>query len=203
MSKPMKNFSHLTPQALATRKWPSSWTKMTAPKARATFSITSKPAGVRSQGRPAIRHIPIVIPLVAPSDPARSDRSRVGCASKSCESSTLRQAGTISVKCSSPSKKLSTAASFAAFNTAPVVPPLRAHKWPNSRAGKRSGSGGSKSSRQGACQSSRSAMPGWRFGYSSAYWIGSFMSGGPSWATIEPSTNSTSEWTIDWRWRRT
>src|SRR4051812_967723 len=52
--------------------------------------------------------------------------SSVGSGSKWCASSTLLQAGTISVKCSSPCKNASTAASFAAFSTAPLVPPRRA-----------------------------------------------------------------------------
>ena len=32
------------------------------------------------------------------------------------------------------------------------------------------------------------------------YWIGSFMSGTPIWASTEPSENSTPEWKIDWGW---
>ena len=33
-----------------------------------------------------------------------------------------------------------------------------------------------------------------------AYRMGSFISGVPSWASMAPSRNSTSEWTMLWRW---
>jgi hypothetical protein len=44
-SKPRKNFSHFTPQALATRKCPSSCTKITKPRPPATCRITPQFAG--------------------------------------------------------------------------------------------------------------------------------------------------------------
>ena len=65
-----------TPQALATRKWPNSWTKITAPSPSATTKIT--PTSVVSEPRSAnikpraIKHIPNVIPPREPSGPARS-----------------------------------------------------------------------------------------------------------------------------------
>src|SRR5262249_959958 len=49
-----------------------------------------------------------------------SSFSSVGSGSKWCASSTLRHAGTISVKCSSPCKNASTAASFAEWRTGGV-----------------------------------------------------------------------------------
>ena len=44
---------------------------------------------------------------------------------------------------------------------------------------------------------------GSRSGYESAYWMGSSISGRPSWAMIAPSWNSTSEWMIDCGWIQT
>ena len=44
-SNPRKNFSHFTPQALATKKWPSSCTKITNPRPPATWSTTHRFAG--------------------------------------------------------------------------------------------------------------------------------------------------------------
>ena len=61
--------------------------------------------------------------LPGPSGRARSSRSNDGLGSKSWCSKTPRQAGTISVNVSSPLKNPATAASLAAFSTAPVVPP--------------------------------------------------------------------------------
>ena len=64
-------------------------------------------------------------------------------------------------------------------------------------AGKRSVSGGS-NVRLDISLAPRGVRPtATRFGYVSAYWMGSRMLGTPSCATTEPSTNSTIECTID------
>ncbi len=66
--------------------------------------------------------------------------------------------------------------------------------------GVRREAGRARAGRRSAAASPRGRMcrpgPAWRSGYDSANWIGSRMSGRPSWALYEPSTNSTREWTM-------
>ena len=72
-SNPRKNFSHFTPQALATRKCPSSWTKITNPSPPATCRITHQLAGCISHAahEPAASSTPaagklstVIIPII-------------------------------------------------------------------------------------------------------------------------------------------
>src|SRR5258708_5422330 len=64
------------------------------------------------------------------------------------------------------------------------------------RAGNRTGSGGSKVS-VAIWVKSRRAAPGMRSGQARQFAIGTRMSGGPSWAIMEPSRYSTMPCTID------
>ncbi len=121
----------------------------------------------------------------------------VGVGSKSCASSTARTQRAMSGNPIWRFKNLSTAASFAALNTAPLLPPRSATSKPKSRAGKVARSGCSNVHRRSSRQFSRLAGPDTRFGYSNAYWIGSRMSGGEHCASTDPSANSTNEWTTD------
>ena len=66
----------------------------------------------------------------------------------------------------------------------------------NDRAGKRIGSGGSKVN-VAICLRSRRAAPAMRSGQARQFAIGTRMSGGPSWATSDPSRYSTMPCTID------
>jgi hypothetical protein len=92
---------------------------------------------------------------------------------------------------------------LAALSTAPAVPPSRAAFSPSARAGKRARSGGSKVSREKSSMRNSTKEGPRRRGQVSAYWIGTRMSGRPICATIDPSTNSTMEWTIDCGWTAT
>ena len=109
----------------------------------------------------------------------------------------LLQAGTILSKGSRPSRNAATAPSLAPLRTAPAVPPAAAASSPNRNAPNRSKSGGSNRNSIARLQSSFAATPSRRSGHVNAYWIGSFMSGGLSWAITEPSLYSTIECTID------
>ena len=94
--------------------------------------------------------------------------------------------------------------SLAAFKAAGAPPPaaqrLRA---PGRAPGSASGSGASKVSGPMAARSSRGAGQGSRSGQAKAQAIGARMSGGPSWARVEPSSYSTRLWMIDCGWTRT
>ena len=98
------------------------------------------------------------------------------------------------------SRKAATACSFAALMAAGASPPafIACRAMPS--AGNRSGSGGSNRTSIARLQSSFAATPSRRSGHVNAYWIGSFMSGGLSWAITEPSLYSTIECTIDCGW---
>src|SRR5665811_85096 len=106
-------------------------------------------------------------------------------------------------KSSVPARNRATATSSAAISAAvardPSSPASRAIR----SAGKRDSSGARNSSRPAATRSGATAGDGRRNGYVIAYWVGSRMSGVPSWALSEPSTKRTAEWTTDWGWMTT
>ena len=89
-----------------------------------------------------------------------------------------------------PSRNRATATSSAAMSAAeargPAMPASRAMR----RAGNRSRSGARKSSRPAAMRSGGAAGDGRRSGWVRAYWMGSRISGVPSWAFREPSTEA-------------
>ena len=102
-----------------------------------------------------------------------------------------------------PPRNLATAISSAEISAVlargPATPASRAIR----RAGKRSSSGARNSSRPAEIRSTAAAGEGIRSGYVSAYWMGSRMSGVPSWAFTEPSTKCTAEWTTLCGWMTT
>src|SRR5258705_7315759 len=100
-------------------------------------------------------------------------------------------------------RKSRTASSSAAFRTAGASPPVVSARRASVSPGQRLGSGGSKERvfKSGSVRRGRSE--GQRSGWLSAWSSGSLMSGIESCATTEPSTNSTSAWTIDWGWMMT
>src|SRR4051794_19436395 len=78
----------------------------------------------------------------------------------------------------------------------PAIPAARA----TASAGNRASSGARKSRRPAATRSAAAAGDGGRSGYVRAYWMGSRMSGVPSWALREPSRKRTAEWTTLCGW---
>ena len=99
-----------------------------------------------------------------------------------------------------PARNAATATSLAALSTAGQAAAGGQRPIGQPQAGEALWSGGSKSSGRSRVeverrQRRRPAAPG----TSRAYWIGRRMSATPSWAMIEPSTNSTIECTIDLR----
>src|SRR5439155_585785 len=96
-----------------------------------------------------------------------------------------------------------TASSLAAFKTAGWPPPVaaasRARRTLGNRASSRSWNSRPLSSARGV----GGTASGRRSGYASATAIGRRMSGLPSWALNEPSTNSTREWTTLCGWMQT
>ena len=102
-----------------------------------------------------------------------------------------------------PSRNRATATSSAEISAAlasgPETPAARAIR----NAGKRSSSGALNSSRPAAIRSTAGVGEGSRSGYVRAYWMGSLMSGVPSCAFKEPSTNCTAEWTTLRGWMTT
>ncbi len=90
----------------------------------------------------------------------------------------------------------SSAAMRAALARGPAAPASRAIR----SAGKRDSSGAWKSSVASWSSPSRGAGDAYRSGNVSAYWMGMRMSGCPSWALTDPSTNSTAEWMTLWGW---
>ena len=71
------------------------------------------------------------------------------------------------------------------------------------QAGEGSWSGASNSSRRQSSRLRVGSAPSQRSGHEKACWMGSRMSVTPSWAMIDPSVSSTSEWTTDWGWTTT
>ena len=97
-----------------------------------------------------------------------------------------------------PARNAATATSLAAFRTSGAAPPARPAWRASPRHGNADSSGASKV-RRPERSPGRGREPGTasRSGYVSAYRIGMPMSGMPSCARTERSTNSTIEWTID------
>src|SRR4029077_20818917 len=116
-----------------------------------------------------------------------------------CASSTRAIVSAILPKRILPARKSSTATSFAALNAVAAVPPVVAAARPNPYAGYRSADTGSKLSVPAATGSNlRVPVSGTRVGWVRAYRIGSSIVGNPTWASTEPSTNSTNACTTDW-----
>ena len=106
---------------------------------------------------------------------------------------TSAMAGNASV----PSRKDDTATSLDAFSTIGRLRSASRARNASRRHGNSSQSGGWNSSAPARVRSRNGTGAAHRSGYENAYWMGSRMSVVPSWASIDPSANSTSEWTID------
>ena len=74
---------------------------------------------------------------------------------------------------------------------------------PGAGRGTGRGPGASNSSRRQSSRLRVGSAPSQRSGHEKAYWMGSRMSVTPSWAIIDPSVSSTSEWTTDCGWTTT
>ncbi len=107
----------------------------------------------------------------------------------------------MSMKPIRPSRNAATATSLAAFSTAGAVPPSRPASRASARQGKAASSGASKSRRRPT--SSIGGPGGGGAGWRRAWPIGTFMSGGPQWASTLPSSRRTMAWTSDWGWTTT
>ena len=95
------------------------------------------------------------------------------------------------------SRNAATARSLAAFIAAGAMPPVFNADRARARAGNRSVSGASKVNEPIAPRSSPGAGHGSRSGQAKAQAIGVRMSGGPNWASVEPSWYSTMLWITD------
>src|SRR5579871_4372799 len=111
-------------------------------------------------------------------------------------SSTRSMTAAIDVKFNRPPRNAATAASFAAFRIAGAVPPLRAACSASAKHRNLTRSGASKRSAPWRTRSKDSTPDSIRSGHASAWAMGVRMSGLLSWASVEPSTYSTSEWTM-------
>ena len=134
---------------------------------------------------------------------AASASARLCTGPASCCRNTLSMTAAMLAKFSRPARKAATATSFAAFMTAGIVPPARAASWAIARHGNLSKSGSSKDNLP-ICTRSRTGTPdAMRSGQPSACAIGTRMSGWLICASTEPSSNSTSEWTMLCGWMTT
>ena len=114
---------------LATAKWPSSWTKMTNPRPTATSRITISRSQVRRDAPSEYR--PNATPPGEPSGRARTAARATGWDRIDVVPKRPRQAGHDLGKAQvRPRRNAATAASLAAFSTAPAVPPARATSKP-------------------------------------------------------------------------
>ena len=106
----------------------------------------------------------------------------------------------IRAKFNPPSRNADTATSLAALSDAGRKPPARAASCASASAGNRCRSGAS-NRRVPTLTRSRDCTPeATRSGHASACAMGVRMSGAPNCASTEPSTYSTSEWTMLSRW---
>src|SRR5690606_34024508 len=115
----------------------------------------------------------------------------------SAASSTSSSTSKMPAKGSSPATNAATASSFAALNTAGTLPPAAPAALASRTPGSASSSSGSNVQLCAASQRQGGAAPVSRSGQPRASAIGSFMSGGLAWASVEPSVNVTIECTID------
>lgn len=115
-----------------------------------------------------------------------------------CSSTTLVTVSMIPLNGSAPLRNASTHSSLAALNTAGAVPASS----PTCRArfteGKASSSSGKNSHVDALLQSNAGAASGTRSGQPRPMAMGPRMSGGVACASVDPSVNSTIEWTYDW-----
>src|SRR6185503_19060588 len=127
-----------------------------------------------------------------------SERLRTGPASCCCN--TLSMTAAMLAKFSRRPRNAATAISFAAFSTAGIVPPARTAAWAILRHGNLSKSGSSNDNFAICTRSSLGAPEAMRSGNPSACAMGTRMSGWLICASTEPSSYSTSEWTMLCGW---
>lgn len=96
-----------------------------------------------------------------------------------------------------PFRKASTHSSLAALNTAGAVPASSPTCRASPTDGNASLSSGKNSQLDAFDQSKAGAASGTRWGQPRPMAIGPRMSGGVAWAIVDPSVNSTIEWTYD------
>ena len=107
-------------------------------------------------------------------------------------------------KSSEPARNRPTATSSAAIRAAVARGPIRPASRAIRRAGNRASSGARNVERaESPTRSGGGRRRRARCGNVRAYWIGRRMSGVPSWALSEPSTNTTAEWTTLCGWMTT
>ncbi len=201
--KPMPNSSTRTFAQRAVTKWPSSWISTSAPRMTMNRMIV-----IADCAMPIMRRRSPTGPL---AKAARTSASRATSASTSgAWSPSMPNRSTAASsrrgmpgKSSVPSRNRATATSSAAIRAADARLPVRPASRAMRRAGKRASSGSRKSRRATAIRSGGAAGDGRRSGCVRAYWMGSRMSGVPSWAFNEPSMNWTAECTTLCGWTTT
>src|SRR5690606_1074193 len=130
-------------------------------------------------------------------------RSRPSAGAPSCSVSTCSRMSVMARNPSRPARKAATHSSLAALKAAGWVTEAAA-AWRASRTPRKvSSSSGSKVQLVASSQRHGAIARCGRAGHDSASAIGRRMSGGEAWAMVEPSTNSTIEWTTDCGWTTT
>ena len=190
--KPIENFSTFTPFHLASRKWPSSWMKMTKPRPTATLAM------FRTEFR-----VSNVLPPDGPRRrPPRGRRGRAEGRMSGGRAPHGRRGGCRG----SGSSRRGSGRPPPRWRRSGRPRPSPRDASPRSRArgrGRSRGRGARNASRTPATGRASGRAPRRGRGTSAQYWIGSLMSGGDIWATTLPSTNSTIEWTTLSGWTTT
>ena len=193
--KPMPNSSTRTFAQRAVTKWPSSWISTSAPRIRMnrrTVTIDWAKPITRAALRRARSRTP---PRTSASSAISASTSGAWSGPPPNRVTAASSRRGMPGKSSVPSRNRATATSSAAISAAEARLPMRPASRAMRSAGKRVSSGARKSSCAAATRSGGVAGDGRRSGCVRAYWMGSRMSGVPSWAFREPSTNRTAEWT--------
>src|SRR5690606_37411172 len=130
-------------------------------------------------------------------------RSRLAAGTPSCSARTCSRMSVMASKLSRPTRKAATHSSLAALRTAGWVAEAAA-AWRARRTPRKvSSSSGSKVQLVASSQRHAATARWGRAGQDWASAMGRRMSGGDAWAMVEPSTNSTIEWTTDCGWTTT
>src|SRR5450631_3486225 len=118
-------------------------------------------------------------------------------------STTCLTVSTISVKRMRWARNAATHSSLAALKTAGKHAPAAPTSLARVTAGKASSSSGKNSQVAALVQSTDGPASGTRSGHAIPRAMGISMLGGETWASVDPSMNSTIEWTKDWGWTTT
>src|SRR5699024_3617762 len=200
LPNPTKYWETLTLNSFAGTRWPSSCNAMDRISPTATISTPTQ----KSMTPPA--YVAFLTATWARWRAQASAASTAGRVSSvlarrtasprgpACSSLTCATTSVMAGKVSPPAWKAATHTSFAALYTAGWVPPARPAARASRTAGNASSSSGRNSQVVARDQSQGAATPGSRSGQDSPSAIGTSIRGGPAWAMVDPSWNSTMEW---------